>query len=111
MVFHDATLERTTNASGPMAARDCTEHRASLDAGYPLRERRRLPVPRHGLGSPRLADVLDSTLDMPVDRRGEGDRAEVCADLKVIRRARRSCARVHRGFSDAVLGRFGHAGA
>ena len=53
-----ATLERTTNLRGAVAARTAAEL-ARADAGYHF-ARRRLSVPRPGIGVPTLADVLDA---------------------------------------------------
>ena len=65
VVMHDATLDRTTNAAGPVSARLAAEL-ARLDAGcrfgaaagYPWRDR--------GLGVPRLLDVLERYPSSPM---------------------------------------------
>ena len=67
MVHHDATLERTTSGSGPIAARTVAELRA-LDAGahwtgdggrsHPYRER--------GIRVPTLAELLEAFTDVPL---------------------------------------------
>lgn len=59
VVHHDATLERTTNASGPLKARTASELRA-LDAGHHFRDAGGgFPFRGKGLGIPRLRDVLE----------------------------------------------------
>jgi glycerophosphoryl diester phosphodiesterase len=67
VVHHDATLERTTAGSGPLAARTLAELQA-LDAGarwtgdagrsYPYRER--------GIRVPTLAELLETFPDVPL---------------------------------------------
>ena len=57
VVIHDATLDRTTDASGPVSARTADEL-ARVDAGYHFQADGAFPFRGHGLGVPRLADVL-----------------------------------------------------
>jgi len=106
MVIHDATLDRTTNATGPVSALDA-QALTGLDAGYHFQNGGGFPYRGTGLGVPKLADLLDRHPDMPVIVEVKGDRAEVVAPiLKVIRGARRPARVFIGGFSAAVLGAF-----
>ena len=106
MVIHDATLDRTTNATGPVAAHDA-QALTILDAGYHFQNGGGFPYRGMGIGVPRLADVLDRHPDMPVIVEVKGDRAEVVPSiLKVIRGARRPARVFIGGFSETVLGAF-----
>jgi glycerophosphoryl diester phosphodiesterase len=58
VVHHDASLERTTNASGPLSARTAAELRA-LDAGHHFRDGGQYPFRGRGIGIPRLREVLE----------------------------------------------------
>jgi glycerophosphoryl diester phosphodiesterase len=64
VVHHDDTLDRTTNAQGPLAARTADEL-ARVDAGYwftsdsPQAATPAYPFRGHGFGVPRLREVLD----------------------------------------------------
>ena len=57
VVHHDKTLDRTTNASGPIAARTADEL-ARVDAGYRFERAGTFPFRGKGYGVPRLAEVL-----------------------------------------------------
>jgi glycerophosphoryl diester phosphodiesterase len=57
VVHHDRTLERTTNASGPIAARTADEL-ARVDAGYRFERGGTFPFRGKGIGVPTLAEVL-----------------------------------------------------
>ena len=57
VVMHDATLDRTTDASGPVSARRAAEL-ARADAGWRFDGELGHPWRGRGLGVPRLADVL-----------------------------------------------------
>jgi glycerophosphoryl diester phosphodiesterase len=61
VVFHDATLDRTTNGSGPVAARSIEELR-ELDAGFHFRPPggRGTPFRGTGVGISTLGEVLDA---------------------------------------------------
>jgi glycerophosphoryl diester phosphodiesterase len=59
MVFHDPTLERTTNGSGPLRAHSAAEL-YRLDAGHRFGgDGGSLPWRGRGAGIPRLAEVLE----------------------------------------------------
>jgi glycerophosphoryl diester phosphodiesterase len=66
VVFHDDTLDRTTNATGPVAARTAAEL-ARLDAGWHFQDARGDFVFRNqGVGVPALRDVLARHRDVPI---------------------------------------------
>jgi glycerophosphoryl diester phosphodiesterase len=88
VVIHDATLDRTTAASGPVALRTAAEL-ARVDAGYWFQDASgRFPFRGQGIGVPALADVLRAFPDVPVIvemKRGEPALARAVVD--VVRRA------------------------
>jgi glycerophosphoryl diester phosphodiesterase len=57
VVHHDKTLDRTTNASGPIAARTAGELEG-VDAGYWFKRGEAYPFRGHGIGVPTLREVL-----------------------------------------------------
>ena len=57
VVHHDATLERTTGAQGPIAARTAAEL-AGIDAGYRFQAGGEYPFRGRGIGVPTLREVL-----------------------------------------------------
>jgi glycerophosphoryl diester phosphodiesterase len=57
VVFHDETLERTTSGSGPVHALSASEL-ARLDAGFAFAPERGHPFRGHGIGVPRLDEIL-----------------------------------------------------
>lgn len=59
MVFHDATLERTTNAAGPITDWRAEDLR-SLDAAYRFGEDEGFPLRGSGIGIPTLEDVFST---------------------------------------------------
>jgi len=65
VVIHDATLERTTDATGPVSARTAAEL-ARVDAGWRFGELNGHPWRGRGLGVPRLADVLARFPSVPL---------------------------------------------
>lgn len=65
VVIHDDTLDRTTDATGPVAARTAYEL-AAIDAGAKFGADRGYPSRGQGHGVPRLADVLDAFRALPV---------------------------------------------
>jgi glycerophosphoryl diester phosphodiesterase len=106
MVIHDATLDRTTNATGPVGAQDA-KALAALDAGYHFQNGDGFPYRGAGIAVPRLADLLDRHPDMPVIIEVKGDRAEVVPPiLRVIRGTRRPARVFIGGFSHTVLTAF-----
>jgi glycerophosphoryl diester phosphodiesterase len=67
VVFHDDTLERTTNGRGPIRARTLAELRA-LDAGFRFSPDggRTFPFRGAGMVVPTLREVLDAFPDTPM---------------------------------------------
>jgi glycerophosphoryl diester phosphodiesterase len=66
VVCHDETLERTTDASGPVAARTAIEL-AAVDAGYRfVDESGRHPFRGQGVGIPTLREVFARYPDVPI---------------------------------------------
>src|SRR5678815_944901 len=57
VVHHDKTLDRTTNGSGPIAARTADEL-ARVDAGYWYKRGGEYPFRGRGIGVPTLREVL-----------------------------------------------------
>lgn len=103
VVIHDDTLDRTTDASGPVAARTAAEL-AAVDAGCRFRDTGGAhPYARCGIGVPTLADVLRRVEPLPVIVEIKGDDPSVVPPvLDTI--ARHGAGRVIvGGFSDAVL--------
>ena len=65
VVHHDSTLDRTTSASGPLAARTAAEL-ARVDAGCRFAGRGDFPFRQQGVGIPSLGDVLRKYPDVPI---------------------------------------------
>jgi len=57
VVHHDATLDRTTSASGPIVSRTAAEL-AGIDAGCRFADRGTFPFRNQGVGIPTFAEVL-----------------------------------------------------
>jgi len=64
VVHHDATLDRTTDAKGPLAARTADEL-ARVDAGYRFERHGAFPFRGLGIGIPALSDVLKRYQGVP----------------------------------------------
>jgi glycerophosphoryl diester phosphodiesterase len=62
VVIHDATLDRTTDATGPVGMRTA-EELARVDAGYRFQSGEAFPFRGGGHGVPRLDEVLDLVRD------------------------------------------------
>jgi glycerophosphoryl diester phosphodiesterase len=65
VVHHDRTLDRTTDASGPIAARTAGEL-ALVDAAYRFERDGAFPFRGKGIGVPTLADVLRRYPTVPI---------------------------------------------
>ena len=65
VVHHDELLDRTTNATGPVAARTADEL-ARVDAGYHFAAAGEYPFRNQGVGVPALRDVLRRYPDIPI---------------------------------------------
>jgi glycerophosphoryl diester phosphodiesterase len=65
VVCHDVTLDRMTNASGPVAARTASEL-SHVDAGYRFADREgRYPFRGRAIGVPTLREVLERYKSVP----------------------------------------------
>lgn len=75
VVFHDATLDRTTNGTGAIAKATLGELR-SLDAGHGFRERGRHPYRGQGLRIPTLEEALGlhSEVHLNLEMKGKDPR-------------------------------------
>jgi glycerophosphoryl diester phosphodiesterase len=75
VVIHDFTLDRTTNATGPVSAKTAREL-AAVDAGYRFGSAGQYPFRGQGIGVPTLHEVLMQTPAMPVviEIKGEDER-------------------------------------
>ena len=103
VIIHDATLERTTDASGPVAAKSADELR-HVDAGARFGTDAHRPFQGQGIGVPRLVELLDRHRDIPVIVEIKGDRPEVVPSIvDVLRQSPRPDRFVVGGFSHAVL--------
>lgn len=103
VVIHDETLDRTTDAAGPVSARTADDL-ARVDAGCRFREREAWPIPGQHIGVPKLADVLGRYTRVPVIVEIKGDDVDVARRAVAIVRALRAEDRVIlAGFSQAVL--------
>lgn len=102
VVIHDPTLERTTDASGPVAARTAGEL-ARIDAGYQFGPAAGFPYRGHG-GVPRLAELLERHREIPVIVEIKGDNPD-SADraLGIIREQRAEARVIVGGFSHVVV--------
>jgi glycerophosphoryl diester phosphodiesterase len=103
VVIHDATLERTTDASGPVSALSAAEL-ARVDAGFHFGAGAGHPWRGRGEGVPRLADVLAAHPDLPFIIELKGDDPALARAATAVVRDRRALDRVcFGGFSDATL--------
>jgi glycerophosphoryl diester phosphodiesterase len=95
VVHHDALLDRTTAASGPLAARTAAEL-ARIDAGCRFAAGGAFPFRSQGVGIPALRDVLRRypdvrmIVEMKVDSREMGE--AVARDVRLAGAAERVCA-------------------
>lgn len=103
VVIHDATLERTTDASGPVSALTAAEL-ARVDAGFHFAPEAGHPWRGRGEGVPRLADVLRAHPDVPfiVELKGE-DPAVALAATAAVRDLRALDRVCFGGFSDTTV--------
>jgi glycerophosphoryl diester phosphodiesterase len=96
IVCHDDTLDRTTNASGPVSARTAAEL-SRVDAGYRFRAPDgTYPFRNQGIGIPTLREVLRRYPTIPVVVEMKVDRPEmgraVAAEVREATAAERVCA-------------------
>jgi len=77
VVFHDSTLERTTNGAGPVSMLTSAEL-GQVDAGYRfMGGESEFPFRNQGIGIPTLRDVLRRYPDIPVIVEMKVDRSEM----------------------------------
>ena len=95
VVHHDSTLDRTTSASGPVAARTAADL-ARIDAGWRFEGGGWFPFRHQGVGVPTLGDVLRKypgvpiIIEMKVDSREMGE--AVARDVRAAGAVDRVCA-------------------
>lgn len=105
VVHHDATLDRTTSASGPLASRPVAEL-ARIDAGCRFAAGGAFPFRNQGVGIPTLAEVLrrypDTRMivEMKVNSREMGE--AVARDARRADAAGRVCAAGYGALSAAA---------
>ena len=109
VVVHDPTLDRTTNATGPVAARTAAEL-ARVDAGWRFAgPRGDFPFRGQGLGIPALRDVLlrhrgvPIIIEMKID--SEAMALRVAADIVAAGAEATVCAAGYGGTSAAAVRR------
>jgi glycerophosphoryl diester phosphodiesterase len=104
VVIHDPTLERTTDARGPVAALTASEL-ARVDAGFQFGAAEGFPFRGRAGGIPTLHDVLGRHRDRPVVIEVKGENVETARRaLGVVREHDAGHRVIVGGFSPAVLG-------
>jgi glycerophosphoryl diester phosphodiesterase len=103
VVIHDATLDRTTDADGPVSALTAVEL-GRVDAGFRFDAAAGFPWRGRGEGVPRLADVLADHPALPfiIEVKGE-DPAVARAAVAVVRQAGALDRVCFGGFADITL--------
>jgi glycerophosphoryl diester phosphodiesterase len=103
VIIHDATLDRTTDRTGPVSALTAGELER-VDAAYRFAPERGFPLRGEGIGIPRLAALLDSSQGRPVIVEIKGDDPRI-ADrvVDVVLAAGAGQRVIFAGFSQAVL--------
>jgi glycerophosphoryl diester phosphodiesterase len=95
VVHHDATLDRTTSASGPIAAYTAADL-ARVDAGCRFTDGNGFPLRNQGVGVPTLAEVLRRYPDVPIIVEMKVNVAEmgnaVAREVRRAQAAERVCA-------------------
>ena len=103
VVIHDATLDRTTDAAGPVGALTAAEL-ARVDAGHRFDSASGFPWRGRGEGVPLLADVLADHPALPLIIEVKGDDPAVAeAAVAVVRRAGALDRVCFGGFADVTL--------
>jgi glycerophosphoryl diester phosphodiesterase len=103
VVIHDPTLDRTTDATGPVAARTAAAL-ARVDAGYRFGDDQGFPFRGVSGGVPRLADLLTRHFDLAWIVEIKGDEPKVAERVVcVIRECGAADRVIVGGFSQAVL--------
>jgi glycerophosphoryl diester phosphodiesterase len=104
VVIHDPTLERTTDAKGPVAALTADEL-ARVDAGFHFGAAEGFPWRARAGGVPRLHDVLGAYRDRPLIIEIKGENPATAARVLALIREHDAAHRVIvGGFSPAVIG-------
>jgi glycerophosphoryl diester phosphodiesterase len=103
VVIHDPTLDRTTDATGPVRGLTTAEL-ADVDAGHQFNPAAGFPFRGKAGGVPRLADLLRRHRDRPWIVELKGDRPEIAdAAVDVIRGCEAERRVIVGGFNHAVL--------
>ena len=103
VVIHDATLDRTTDASGPVSALTADEL-SRVDAGCRFHPDDGLPYRGQGIGVPRLSTVLRAHPALPIIVEIKGESPEVADRVMATVREHGAESRVIlAGFSHPVL--------
>jgi len=103
VVIHDPTLDRTTDATGPVGALSAAEL-SRVDAGFRYTEQGAFPFRGRAGGVPSLADLLTRYPALPWIVEIKGDRPEVAARVVGVVRECGAAGRVIvGGFSQGVL--------
>jgi glycerophosphoryl diester phosphodiesterase len=110
VVCHDETLDRTTDATGPLAARTAAEL-SRVDAGYRFADSaHRHPFRGQGIGIPTLREVLERYPEIPIIVEMKPDTVDMgralAADVVAARATDRVCAA---GYGSRSLGAARHA--
>lgn len=103
VVHHDPTLDRTTDATGPLAARTAAEL-ARVDAGYRFVRDGAFPFRGTGNGIPTLAEVLRRYPGVPII-------VEMKVDTVAMGRATAEVVREAGATDSSCLAGFGHLSA
>lgn len=103
VIIHDATLERTTDATGPVEGRTADEL-YRIDAGFRFGPDRGLPFRDQGIGVPRLSTLLRRHPRTPVivEIKGESP-ATAGRVIDTVRECGAEDRVIFAGFSQAVL--------
>jgi glycerophosphoryl diester phosphodiesterase len=111
VVIHDATVDRTTEATGPVAA-FTSDELARLDAGYRFGDRGAYPFRGLGLGVPAFRDVLRRYTGVPLIVELKGNDPELARAAVAEARAEGALGRICFGsFEDATIRAARAAGA
>jgi glycerophosphoryl diester phosphodiesterase len=103
VVIHDATLDRTTDATGPVSARSADELR-QVDAGFRFGEAEGFPYRGRQIFVPTLKELLERHASVPVIVEMKGDDVELARrTVAVVRQAKADGRVILAGFSQVVL--------